>query len=161
MLNQAQWDALWKTEDGKKFRLNLALMFIGYPPNKAPEEMDYRAYWLPLASMMRWPGGVDNVVEGMVRAGAVGDKFRPSPGSIRACALASLPDPGAHKALPPKQWEKCDPREVPELAKMREQFSGMRSRAATEQAEPRDSIYRRAVERAELWGANYLEGTRH
>ena len=160
MLNQADWDALWKTETGKKFRLNLALLFIAYPPNKPPEEMDYRAYWGPLASMMRWPGGVDNVVEGMVRAAAVGDKFRPSPGSIRACALASLPDPGAKRALPAKTIEPFDPLTDPELCKLREVFTRLKHRAAEQEPERADSIVRRAVERVEAWGASYL-GARH
>jgi hypothetical protein len=161
MPTEAEWDAIWDTEGGKQFRAFFALFWIRYPPQKPPEETDYRTYWLPLRSMLRWPGGVDAVVRGMEQASQVGGNWRPSAGSIRACALASLPDPGAQRALPPRRWEKCDPREVPELAQMREGFSRMHRQQVERAAEPRDSIYRRAVDRVEVWGAEYLQGTRH
>src|SRR4051812_17120049 len=92
MPTREEWVEIWATETGKKFRVHLALMFLRHPPNKPPEESDYRAYWLPLRSMLRWPSGVDAVAAGMERASEAADKYRPSTGSIRACALASLPD---------------------------------------------------------------------
>jgi hypothetical protein len=161
MPTETEWNAIWATDVGKKFRAFFALFWTRYPPNKPPEEPDYRTYWLPLRSMLRWPSGIDAVVRGMEQASQVGGNWRPSAGSIRACALASLPDPGAQRALPARRIEPCDPLTVPELAQMREGFSRMNRQHVERVAEPRDSIYRRAVELAELWGANYLQGTRH
>jgi hypothetical protein len=160
MPTEDEWDAIWATEGGKQFRAFFALFWIRYPPQKPPEETDYRTYWLPLRSMLRWQGGIDAVVRGMEQASQVGGNWRPSAGSIRACALASLPDPG-QRALPARRIEPFDPLTDPGLRQMREGFSRMNRQHVERATEPRDSIYRRAVDRAEAWGASYLQGTRH
>jgi hypothetical protein len=101
-ITKENWAQLWASEDGKKFRVALALMFVTCPPNTAPAESDYRAYYWELRDIAARKRGADQLVNGMERAGRTADKFRPSAGSVRAHAYESNPEPT--RALPAKPF---------------------------------------------------------
>lgn len=90
MLTEDQWGLLWKTEDGRRFRAHLALMFIAAPPYSPPGESDYRSYRWHLRDLARMPAGTERLVAAMEDAARYATKFRPSTGAVRAQFEAQL-----------------------------------------------------------------------
>lgn len=118
---------------GFRFRNQLAAMFTSTPPWSIPGEGDYRNYFFHLRDLWgkRWmvktetPGrleeidGLELLVRAMERATAVG-AARPSPGSLRAHAMAMVADaPLASRSLPARPYQPPTPEQWAELTEIK------------------------------------------
>lgn len=118
---QEQWDAIWASTDGQRFRDALTLMWRAFPPNKDPHEHDFQTFFWGLRNLMpRF--GVDIVIAGIERAAAVSDKYRPSTGMISAHAERVAEQTWEHerkkRALPEKPFVPMTPEQHAEIKEL-------------------------------------------
>lgn len=136
-VTDAEWSEVFDNPEGLRFRNEMALMFSSSPPYSAPSKIDFRTYMWHLRDLYQKrhmvrsnvPGqpeevtGLELLVRAFGSAGKVATERRPSPGSVRAHALALITgDALKSRALQPKPFVRPTPEQFEDLRRMRQEF---------------------------------------